>query len=40
MANAVEASRGMVTGSALLTVLIARDDGKYMAKCPELDSRI
>ena len=26
-----------VTVASLLTVLIAKDDGRYMARCPELD---
>ena len=27
----------IITGIALLTIFIVRDNGSYMAKCPELD---
>ncbi|MDQ1316950.1 MAG: hypothetical protein QG641_560 [Candidatus Poribacteria bacterium] len=27
----------LITGVSLLTIFIAKDDGNYMAKCPELD---
>ncbi len=37
MGTVLEAKPEVVTSSALLTVLIARDHGKFMAKCPELD---
>lgn len=37
MGPALQAKPNVVTSSALLTVLIAKDGGGYMAKCPELD---
>jgi predicted RNase H-like HicB family nuclease len=32
-----ENSATIITGIAFLTVFIVRDNGSYMAKCPELD---
>lgn len=32
-----ENSATVITGVSFLTILIIRDDGRYMAKCPELD---
>ncbi|MBI4330501.1 MAG: hypothetical protein HY673_04400 [Chloroflexi bacterium] len=37
MSTAIEAQRDVVATSPLVTVIIARDDGRYMAKCLELD---
>jgi predicted RNase H-like HicB family nuclease len=32
-----ESSATIVTGVSLLTVFIIKDDGRFMARCPELD---
>ncbi len=32
-----ESNATIITGVALLTIFIVKDNGSYMAKCPELD---